>query len=91
MRPGSVNVWGVAIAASSGGVLDILAATVYHLPHDHWRLPSADLLPQLIASLVVCALLFAWVAFAHDRTTRHKEHAPGSGGRAKAARIDREA
>lgn len=72
----SVNPWSVTLAAACGGVLGILAATAYHLLHDHSRLASTDVLPhflpQLIAGCVAGALVFGWAVAAHDRKARRK-------------------
>jgi len=77
MRPASVDPWSVAIAAASGGVLGILAATAYHVLHDHSRLPSAELIPhfipQLIAGCVGGALVFGWAAVVHERKNRSND------------------
>ena len=44
MRSASVDPWSVATAAASGAVLGILAATAYHVLHDHSHLSFADVL-----------------------------------------------
>ena len=84
MKLASVDVWGVAIAAVSGGVLGIPAVTAYHLLHDHSRLPSSALLPhfwsQLITACVGGALVIGYAALAYDRKRKLKDrpHASGS-------------
>ena len=84
MRPASVDPWSVAITAGSGAVLGILAATAYHVLHDHSRLAFADVvphfIPQLIAGGVSGALVLGWAAVVHDRKNRRREgtRSPGS-------------
>ncbi len=83
MRLASADVWSVAIAASTGGVLGILAVTAYHLFHDHSRLASSALLPhflpQLIAGCVGGALAVGWAAVAYDRKRRLRDRPRASG------------
>ena len=86
MKPASADIWSAAIAASTGGVLGILAATTYHVLHDHSQLPFADVLPhfipQLIAFCVGGALVFAGAAVLHDRKRQARRSDPQSRKRA---------
>jgi hypothetical protein len=75
-RSASAEPWSIPMAALLGFMAGIFLAIVRHFSHDHaGHTPAAlveHFVPHLIATVTVCALLFALAAAIHNRLMRKR-------------------
>jgi hypothetical protein len=76
-KPASAEPWSIPMAAVLGFVNGVFVATIHHISHDHagYTTPAAlveHFVPRLIATVTVCALLFALAAAIDNRLVQKR-------------------